>query len=613
MVGKPMDSSSDEGTTGIAFNNDDHLHHFNTSATSYPTSSPPPRLNNRLVREERKKVLKMSVRKLRQIEDPETSLCRSVLINNTMRRIQYEMREEKANAKKFTTPYSFMAAAAAAEEEQNGSCGAKDNDFDDSLTCSERLRQPMEDDLICHSNNDSGSSSSSSSDSSSSNSSDTSSSGSSSDDEEETDDVQSKTAASSTAAAAHNSDHQLADQVVADCPEAIQLTPQVEDDEDDDNILSASDMTRRARKRQLDQVLPDSSSLPAEKAAKLDMVTNSGEADDHSNMTAEDDDDDDLLSEVYMPPSISTPSMMCLEDSDQLTVPLPLRQQAESQSHHHPVGNDCTITPYWAPRPNDQQGANSNNYFHHSSSLVTSSSSAVTSSATDWSSALTSSAQSPPATSASVPWVTISPTTSVNSTLSLSTTSSTFCDSLRNEWTQVPTTSASSYSTTAAATAAAASSATTHHMQTTLPAWSRTTDFGSDWCDESAFQTGPTDNKHSSSNSSWCNQSNKDESSSDFSPEAAAANCLDEAAAAAAAVDASPAGSPESQISSDSSGSEASTNGSGSSSFPEESDNSQQGGDQHLISCGQSSQIYDELQSGAFNRMLSSLVTSLES
>ena len=39
-------------------------------------------------REERKKVLKLSVRKLRAIEDPETSLCRSVLINNTMKRIQ---------------------------------------------------------------------------------------------------------------------------------------------------------------------------------------------------------------------------------------------------------------------------------------------------------------------------------------------------------------------------------------------------------------------------------------------------------------------------------------------------------------------------------------------
>ena len=47
-------------------------------------------------KEERKKVLKMSVRKLKQIEDPETFLCRSVLINNTMKRIQSEIREEKS-------------------------------------------------------------------------------------------------------------------------------------------------------------------------------------------------------------------------------------------------------------------------------------------------------------------------------------------------------------------------------------------------------------------------------------------------------------------------------------------------------------------------------------
>ena len=38
-------------------------------------------------REDRKRVLKLSVRKLRDIEDPETFLCRSVLINNTMKTV----------------------------------------------------------------------------------------------------------------------------------------------------------------------------------------------------------------------------------------------------------------------------------------------------------------------------------------------------------------------------------------------------------------------------------------------------------------------------------------------------------------------------------------------
>ena len=55
-------------------------------------------------KEERKRVLKMSVRKLKQIEDPETFLCRSVLINNTMKRIQNEIKDEKSTkSRKWST------------------------------------------------------------------------------------------------------------------------------------------------------------------------------------------------------------------------------------------------------------------------------------------------------------------------------------------------------------------------------------------------------------------------------------------------------------------------------------------------------------------------------
>ncbi|KAK9511794.1 hypothetical protein O3M35_000387 [Rhynocoris fuscipes] len=46
-------------------------------------------------KEERRKVLKISINKLKKIEDPESSLRRSVLINNTMKRLQKEAREEK--------------------------------------------------------------------------------------------------------------------------------------------------------------------------------------------------------------------------------------------------------------------------------------------------------------------------------------------------------------------------------------------------------------------------------------------------------------------------------------------------------------------------------------
>lgn len=38
----------------------------------------------------------MSVRKLKDIDDPEVFLRRSVLVNNTMKRLQTEIREEKA-------------------------------------------------------------------------------------------------------------------------------------------------------------------------------------------------------------------------------------------------------------------------------------------------------------------------------------------------------------------------------------------------------------------------------------------------------------------------------------------------------------------------------------
>ena len=54
------------------------------------------------LREERKRVLKICVSKLQNIHDPESYLCKSVLINNTLRNIQLEHRE----AQKRTRLYS---------------------------------------------------------------------------------------------------------------------------------------------------------------------------------------------------------------------------------------------------------------------------------------------------------------------------------------------------------------------------------------------------------------------------------------------------------------------------------------------------------------------------
>ena len=51
-------------------------------------------------KDERKKILKMSIRKIRQLSDPEKFLRRTVLVNNTMKRLQLELRDEKCRNKK---------------------------------------------------------------------------------------------------------------------------------------------------------------------------------------------------------------------------------------------------------------------------------------------------------------------------------------------------------------------------------------------------------------------------------------------------------------------------------------------------------------------------------
>ncbi|XP_012254425.2 uncharacterized protein LOC105685148 isoform X2 [Athalia rosae] len=56
-------------------------------------------------REERRRLLKISAGKLRRIEDPEASLCRSVLINNAVRRLQRENRDEKSRSYGLSVTY----------------------------------------------------------------------------------------------------------------------------------------------------------------------------------------------------------------------------------------------------------------------------------------------------------------------------------------------------------------------------------------------------------------------------------------------------------------------------------------------------------------------------
>lgn len=65
------------------------------------------------IRDERKRVLKLSLAKLRRIDDPESCLCRSVLLNNTLRKLQREARDEKNSSYYYSHSSSASSSASA--------------------------------------------------------------------------------------------------------------------------------------------------------------------------------------------------------------------------------------------------------------------------------------------------------------------------------------------------------------------------------------------------------------------------------------------------------------------------------------------------------------------
>ncbi|KAL3267351.1 hypothetical protein HHI36_011482 [Cryptolaemus montrouzieri] len=77
---------------------------------TYPNGFSPPKNRPSMIsakyrqKEERRKVLKISMNKLKKIEDPEASLRRSVLINNTMKRLQQEAKDEKTQKQQVNYP-----------------------------------------------------------------------------------------------------------------------------------------------------------------------------------------------------------------------------------------------------------------------------------------------------------------------------------------------------------------------------------------------------------------------------------------------------------------------------------------------------------------------------
>ena len=87
------------------------------------------------LKEERRKVLKISINKLKKIEDPESSLRRSVLINNTMKRLQKEAREEKLQKQQLHsypqrcyTPSSPFALKDDSRDENSPVCSTRTQD-----------------------------------------------------------------------------------------------------------------------------------------------------------------------------------------------------------------------------------------------------------------------------------------------------------------------------------------------------------------------------------------------------------------------------------------------------------------------------------------------------
>lgn len=111
---------------------------------TYPTGYCPPKNRPSMIsakyrqKEERRKVLKISLNKLKRIEDPEASLCRSVLIHNTMKRLQKETRDEKLQKQQLSYPRCYDNDSYLNLKRNNSSSFSSDNfvvenDFDAKL------------------------------------------------------------------------------------------------------------------------------------------------------------------------------------------------------------------------------------------------------------------------------------------------------------------------------------------------------------------------------------------------------------------------------------------------------------------------------------------------
>lgn len=119
-----MKSGVNNNGSKIGLEEDDDIfgasRNYTTSFCSGRTSRPTMISAKYRQKEERRKVLKISINKLKKIEDPESSLRRSVLINNTMKRLQREAREEKMQKQQsISSSYSRCFASDFLKDDEN--------------------------------------------------------------------------------------------------------------------------------------------------------------------------------------------------------------------------------------------------------------------------------------------------------------------------------------------------------------------------------------------------------------------------------------------------------------------------------------------------------------
>lgn len=98
------------------------------------------------MKEERRKVLKISINKLKKIDDPESWLCRSVLINNTLKKLQKEARDEKMQKQMNTYSKTYFLKTTCSED---FSCQLNNNNQTNFSQSNAEVCQTKVDDQDC--------------------------------------------------------------------------------------------------------------------------------------------------------------------------------------------------------------------------------------------------------------------------------------------------------------------------------------------------------------------------------------------------------------------------------------------------------------------------------